>query len=105
MTVSNVKFNSLSLWVQIWGAPFNMFSPKVAMEVGSPKSLFQYLNQSGEAVILQDLMGGRTWVSFKYERLPMLCHYYGLLGHDTRHCAGHYAASKNGKEVGKQDTT
>ena len=58
MTVSNVKFDSLSLWVQIWGAPFNMFSPKVAMEVGSPKSLFQYLNQSGEAVILQDLMGG-----------------------------------------------
>ena len=58
MTASNVKFDSLSLWVQIWGAPFNMFSPKVAMEVGSPKSLFQYLNQSGEAVILQDLMGG-----------------------------------------------
>ena len=35
MTASNVKFDSLSLWVQIWGAPFNMFSPKVAMEVGS----------------------------------------------------------------------
>ena len=35
MTASNVKFDSLSLWVQIWGAPFDMFSPTVAMEVGS----------------------------------------------------------------------
>ena len=29
----------------------------------------------------------------------MFCHYCGLLGHDIRHCAGHYATSKNGKEV------
>ena len=35
MMASNVKFKSTSLWVQIWGAPFDMFSPKVAMEVGS----------------------------------------------------------------------
>lgn len=35
MTASNVKFDSLSLWVQIWGAPFDMFFPKVAMEVAS----------------------------------------------------------------------
>ena len=35
MTTINVKFDSTSLWVQIWGAPFDMFSPKVAEEVGS----------------------------------------------------------------------
>lgn len=29
----------------------------------------------------------------------MLCHFYRLLGHDIQHYAGHYAASKNGKEV------
>ena len=29
----------------------------------------------------------------------MFCHYCGLLGHDIRHCVGHYATSKNGKEV------
>ena len=121
MTASNVKFDSLSLWVQIWGAPFDMFSPTVAMEMGSrmgvveevekrPKkeaqSLFMRVKVSlpvskpirrGSFIAGTD--GGRTWVSFKYERLPMLCHYCGLLGHDTRHCASHYAASKNGKEV------
>ena len=35
MTVANVKFDIASLWVQIWGAPFDMISPKVAKEIGS----------------------------------------------------------------------
>ena len=39
--------------------------------------------------------GGRTWVTYRYERLPMFCHYCGLLGHDVCHCAGFFAASKN----------
>ena len=30
----NVQFNAVSLWVQIWGAPFDMACPKVAEEVG-----------------------------------------------------------------------
>ena len=34
MTAKNVKFEMVSLWVQIWGAPFDMVSPKVAAEVG-----------------------------------------------------------------------
>ena len=35
MTASNVKFESVSLWVQVWDAPFDMISPKVAEEIGS----------------------------------------------------------------------
>ena len=35
MTARNVKFNSVSLWVQIWGAPFDMISPMMATAVGS----------------------------------------------------------------------
>ena len=35
MTARNVKFNSVSLWVQLWGAPFDMISPTVATAVGS----------------------------------------------------------------------
>lgn len=31
----NVRFKSLPLWVQIWDAPFDMVSPKVAVKVGS----------------------------------------------------------------------
>ena len=34
MTAHNVRLNLASLWVQIWGAPFDMVSPKVATEVG-----------------------------------------------------------------------
>ena len=30
MTAENVRFESVSLWIQIWGAPFDMVSPKVA---------------------------------------------------------------------------
>lgn len=35
MTAANVKFHSVTLWIQIWGAPFDMSSPKVASEIGS----------------------------------------------------------------------
>ena len=35
MTVGNVQFDSVALWIQIWGAPFDMVSPTVAAEIGS----------------------------------------------------------------------
>lgn len=35
MTASNVQFEYASLWVQIWGALFDMFSSQVATEIGS----------------------------------------------------------------------
>ena len=35
MTATNVKFESISLWVQIWGAPFDMRTSRVAKEVGN----------------------------------------------------------------------
>lgn len=40
--------------------------------------------------------GERTWIQFKYERLPVFCHFCGLLGHDLNRCSSHYAAEKNG---------
>ena len=35
MTVGNIRLEAASLWVQIWGAPFDMVSPQVVKEVGS----------------------------------------------------------------------
>ena len=35
MTVENIQMEIASLWVQIWGAPFDMVSPQVAKEVRS----------------------------------------------------------------------
>ena len=43
--------------------------------------------------------GQRSWVDFKYEHLPLFCHFCGLLGHDVKHCAEHYARSRNRDEV------
>ena len=30
--------------------------------------------------------GGKSWVSFKYERLPNLCYWCGRLDHDDKNC-------------------
>lgn len=35
MITANVKFEFVALWIQIWGTPFDMFSLKVAVEIGS----------------------------------------------------------------------
>ena len=43
--------------------------------------------------------GKRSWVTYKYERLPLFCHFYGFLGHDLKHCAEYFALSKDGGEV------
>ena len=33
MNVENVQLHHVSLWIQIWGAPFGMVSSRVATEV------------------------------------------------------------------------
>ncbi|XP_050264228.1 uncharacterized protein At4g02000-like [Quercus robur] len=121
LTARNVKFDSIPMWVQIWDAPFDMVSPKVAVEVGSrlgvvveeekrlkleAQRLFMRVRvaisiskpiRRGGFVARSD--GTRYWVKFKYERLPLFCHYCGLLGHDLRHCASYNATSKNSGDM------
>ena len=43
MTVANVKFESVALWIQIWGTQFDMVSFKVAAEIGSRMRKFFFL--------------------------------------------------------------
>ena len=52
-----------------------------------------------KGAFLADSNGQKSWVMFKYERLALFCHYCSLLGHDLRHCAQYFGATKNGEEV------
>ena len=121
MSVANVRLDHASLWVQIWGASFDMATPQVAIEVGSWLGIVEevemrkrlddlnlFLRVRVSLPITKPLWRGgfiassddqRTWVRFKYERLPIFCHFCGLLGHNLRHCASHYAMEKNGGQV------
>ena len=98
-----------------------MSSPKVASEIGrrlgevvevekrrslESQNLFMWvkvalpllkpLRQGG---FIGGSNGQRSWVDYRYERLPLFCHYYGLLGHDLKHCAEYFACCRNGEEV------
>ena len=46
--------------------------------------------------------GEKHSVKFKYERLPLFCHYCGMLGHDVKNCAKLFAVTKNGGMVDYQ---
>ena len=122
MMVGNIKFQYASLWVQIWDALLDMIPPQVAKEVGNRIGLVEEVVErkqrqddlsffmrvrvampivkpirKGEFIAGSD--GLRTWVKFKYERLSMFCHYCGVLGHDVKHCASHFAVVNNGGEI------
>ena len=110
-----------SLWVQIWGVPFDMISPRVAKEVGNRLGDVEeveerkgkddvnfFLRVQVALPITKPIRRGgfiagsdgeRHWVQFKYERLPLFCYFCGMLGHDLKHCAVHYAVEKQGGSV------
>ena len=118
MIVGNIQMEIASLWVQIWGALFDMISPQVVKEVGSGLGKVKEVewkrrkddinffmrvrvalpisNPLSKGGFIAGSDGERSWVSFRYKRLPMFCHSCGILGHNLKHCAAHYAAKKNG---------
>ena len=63
---------------------------KVALPIGKPLRRGSFIAGSD---------GIRTWVLLKYERLPLFCHYCGMLGHNVKHCASHFAIIQNRREI------
>lgn len=111
MTAKNVNLDLASLWIKIWDAPFDMVSPTVAKEVGGRlgkveeaerrrnpddqnifmrvKVVLPISKPLRRGAYLASANGERTWCNFKYERLPLFCHY----------CMEHFAAAKQNEDV------
>ena len=121
---SNVKLDYASLWIQIWGALFDMVSPQVATKVGSRLGVMEDIERRRKQDVpiyfmrvrvampilkplrrggfIMDSDGECTWVNFKYEKLPIFSHFYGLLEHDLSHYASHFATEKHGGNIDYQ---
>ena len=105
LTSTNISFTYSPFWVQIWGLPFKHMSQEVGKDIGSKIGRFIEVHkrswQSDQAKFMRvrvDLEidkplrrgayitssdGEHLWLSFKYERLPIVCFICGKLGHDN----------------------
>ena len=124
MSSKNVVLEHASMWIQIWGVPFEMMATKVALEIGNKMGVVEDVERRRRSEeqnlflrvrvalpiskpirrggFLMGLDGNRHWVDYKYERLPVFCHFCGILGHDIRHCPAHYEESKKSNAVAYQ---
>ncbi|XP_075674849.1 uncharacterized protein At4g02000-like [Castanea sativa] len=123
------SFDNQLLMLKRWhkgmvGAPFDMVTPQIATEVGSRlgavedverhiredtpnyfmrvQVAFPISKPLRRGGFIADSDGERTWVNFKYERLPILCHFCGHLRHDLNHYASHLVPEKIGGVVDYQ---
>ncbi|XP_030936050.1 uncharacterized protein LOC115961157 [Quercus lobata] len=108
LSATNITFTHAPFWVQIWGLPFENLSEDVGKDLGN--SLGHYLETDKRMWLTEQARflrirvniplnkplrrggnilncdGEKTWVNFKYERLPSFCYVCGFLGHDEKHC-------------------
>lgn len=109
LTAENMEFTHSPFWVQIWGLPFEHMSEDTGKDIGSRLGRYvetdtrswhfdqaKFMRVRVELMVDKPLRRGgyitspddtRMWVTFKYERLLVICFYYGRIGHDARHCA------------------
>ena len=108
LTIANITFSHTPFWVQVWGVLFELMTKETGRDIGNKMGNFvemdkrswqmdqaKYMRVRVELPIdkplhqggyLMDMEGDKTWVTLKYERLPMICFICGRIGHDNRHC-------------------
>ncbi|XP_050242113.1 uncharacterized protein LOC126691076 [Quercus robur] len=107
-SISTIRFDRSSFWLQIHGLPMRMQTKEVADKTAGPLGLIEkmdigskgfclgkYLRIRVNIDISKPLCSGRVvrmgatekeWVDFRYERLPIFCYWCGKLDHDDRDC-------------------
>ncbi|XP_075645554.1 uncharacterized protein At4g02000-like [Castanea sativa] len=108
MTAFSINFQTVPMWVQVQGLPFDLIIKEVGRYIGQRIGRVIEVDceaiASGEARFLRvrvdvpidkPIRGGalvhspegdKVWVAFKYERLSGLCFHCGLLGHEAKAC-------------------
>nr|XP_023884141.1 uncharacterized protein LOC111996419 [Quercus suber]POE70813.1 uncharacterized protein CFP56_45449 [Quercus suber] len=123
MTAKNISFSHSPFWVQIWGLPFENMNDENGRDIGS--KIRRVLEVDKRAVLadqakflrvrvevqidkplrrggyVKNAEGGRFWVDFRYERLPMFCYKCGILGHDEKHCQASSLEQSTSKQYGE----
>ncbi|KAK7835487.1 uncharacterized protein CFP56_023490 [Quercus suber] len=111
MTATSVQFNSIPMWVQMWGLPFDLLSEEVGRDIGNglgtvvevdlkafSSDQARFLRVRVELPLEKPLRrggvvaspeGDKICIGFKYERLVGLCFKCGRIGHEARVCSFH----------------
>lgn len=108
LTADSVEFKEIDFWIQLWGLPFEYITQEIGGEIGRRIGTVLEVNKvtekgewgryvrvrvriplnrplrRGGNIVLGE--GSKCWVDYKYERLPVLCHYCGMLDHEIREC-------------------
>ena len=104
-----MEFTHSPFWVQIWGLPFEHMSKDMGKDIGSRLGRYveidtrswhsdqaKFMRVQVELMVDKPLRRGgyitspddtRMWVTFKYERLLVICFYCGRIGYNARHYA------------------
>ncbi|KAF5477665.1 hypothetical protein F2P56_004284, partial [Juglans regia] len=108
MSINEVSFSKEEFWIQAYNLPFDYMNQEVGIQIGNSLGRFikvhvdergigwgKFLRIRVELDITKTLLRGlfinvdgkKTWVYFKYERLPSLCFKCGVIRHVKNSCS------------------
>ncbi|RYR45337.1 hypothetical protein Ahy_A07g031175 [Arachis hypogaea] len=122
LSINEVNYNQLPIWVQIHGLPYDKINIKNAEKIGATigrvisledpfvegNMLRSFLRVRVEINVQVPLKtgfwfkrddGSHSWADFKYEKLYGYCYKCGRIGHDKRACVEELARSLVNPEI------